>query len=255
MTTGIIKARTLQFLYRVTPPFLFEAVNAWTGRRNASRGQTYQGMTTDYDAAPLHIGRYGKAYDQYWSLDPNIPYNHVRYRYYNVAMAALLAKDVEGDYLCAGVAYGVAPRIFYDFAQLHRLEKSLHLVDPFNAIWDSKSTATRTYYHKDPSIVASQYPPEANVRIHRGVIPDALPLPGVSRLAFVYLDTSDAKAEAASLPLIWSQLSTGGIVVIDQYGQGDGEDFAVYDPVFAKLGATPLWFPSGQAMLVKSSSS
>jgi hypothetical protein len=125
MTAGIIKARTLQFLYRVTPPFLFEAVNAWTGRRNASRGQTYQGMTTDYDAAPLHVGRYGKAYDQYWSLDPNIPYNHVRYRYYNVAMAALLAKDVEGDYLCAGVAYGVAPRIFYDFAQLHRLEKSL----------------------------------------------------------------------------------------------------------------------------------
>jgi hypothetical protein len=195
MTAGIIKARTFQFLYRVTPPFLFEAVNAWTGRRNASRGQTYQGVTTDHDAAPLHVGRYSEAYDKYWSLDPNIPYNHARYRYYNVAMAAFLAKEAEGDYLCAGVAYGVAPRILYDFAQLHRLNKSLHLIDPFNAIWGSKSAATRAYYHKDPSIVARQYPAHAKVRIHRGMIPDALPLPGVSRLAFVYLDTTDPEAK------------------------------------------------------------
>jgi hypothetical protein len=252
MTAGIIKARTLQFLYRIMPPFLWDAVNAWTGRRNASRGQTYQGVTTDYDAGPLHGGRYGEAYDKYWSLDPNIPYNHVRYRYYNVAMAAFLARKAEGDYLCAGVAYGVAPRILYDFAQLHRLEKSLHLVDPFNAIWGSKSTATRAYYHRDPSIVARQYPAQAKVRIHRGVIPGALPLPGVSRLAFVYLDTTDPEAEAASLPLLWSQLSPGGIVIIDHYGHNDGEAFAIYDPVFAKLGATPLWFPSAQAMLVKS---
>jgi hypothetical protein len=210
-------------------------------------------VTTDYDAAPLHVGRYGEAYDKYWSLDPHIAYNRVRYRYYNVAMRAFLAKEAEGDYLCAGVAYGVAPRILYDFAEMHQLQKSLHLVDPFSAIWDSQSTATRAYYHKDPSIIVRQYPAEATVRIHRGVIPDALPLPGVSRLAFVYFDTSDAEAEAASLPLIWSQLSVGGIVVIDRYGQGDGEAFAIYDPVFAKLGVTPFWFPSGQVMLVKSS--
>ncbi|MGN6748732.1 MAG: class I SAM-dependent methyltransferase [Xanthobacteraceae bacterium] len=187
------------------------------------------------------------------NIDPNIPYNHVRYRYYNVAMAAFLAKESEGDYLCAGVAYGVAPRILFDVAQLQRLEKTLHLVDPFNAIWDSKSTLTRAFYHKDPAIVARQYPEQAKIRIHRGVIPDALPLSGVSRFAFVYLDTSDAEAEAASLPLLWSQLSTGGIVIIDHYGHNDGRAFAIYDPVFAKLGATPLWFPSGQAMLVKSS--
>jgi len=251
MTAGIIKARTFKFLYRVTPPFLFEALNAWTGRRNASQGQTYQGVTTDYDAGPLHGGRYGEAYDKYRSLDPNIPYNRLRYRYYNVAMASFLAREAEGDYLCAGVAYGVAPRILYDVAELHLLDKSLHLVDPFNAIWDSKSTATRAYYHEDPSIVARQYPAQAKVRIHRGLIPDALPLPGVSRLAFIYLDTSDAEAEVASLPPLWSQLSPGGIVIIDHYGRDDGRAFAIYDPVFAKLGAAPLWFPSAQAMLMK----
>jgi hypothetical protein len=61
MTAGTIKARTFQFLYRVMPPFLWDAVNTWTGQRNASRGQTYQGVTTDYDAAPLHVGHYGEA--------------------------------------------------------------------------------------------------------------------------------------------------------------------------------------------------
>jgi O-methyltransferase len=248
--TGLFKAKTLQFLYRVTPPVLFDAMLTMAGKRKATRGQTYQGMRTDYDAAPLHVGRYGESYDRYWSLDPHIKYNHVRYRYYNVAMAAQLAREAAGDYLCIGVAYGVAPRILYDVAELERFERTLHLVDPFTAIWNSKSAWTRSFYHNDPTIVTRQYPHDARVQIHRGLAPDILPLRGVSRIAFAYLDTSDEFAETASLQLIWPQLSPGGVMIIDRYGADDGF-FNVYDPVFEKLGITPFWFPSGQAMLIK----
>jgi hypothetical protein len=50
---------------------------------------------------------------------------------------------------------------------------------------------------------------------------------------------------------LWSQVSPGGVVIIDRYGARDGDAFAIYDPVFAKLGATPFWFPSGQCLLIK----
>jgi hypothetical protein len=183
-------------------------------------------------------------------VNPRAHPNWLRYRFYNICMTALSCRNVPGDFVCIGVDYGVAPRMVYDFLDFATLGKTLHLVDPFNAIWDAASQTTRPYYNTDPDYVRQQYPADAPVRMHRGSVPEALPLPDVSRIAFAFMDTGDADAEAKSLPVLFHQLSPGGAVIMDRYGSGDGF-FEIYDPVFAGLGVTPFWFPSGQCVIVR----
>jgi hypothetical protein len=211
---------------------------------------TYQAMTTKFDAVPMHSGRFGEIYERYWSLNPHWDYNVMRYRLYNICMAGWLCRNVPGDFICIGVDYGVAPRMVYDFVGLDQLGKTLHLVDPFTAVWDAKTPGKYANYNTAPDYVVAQYPAGASIKLHTGLAPDVLPLPGVKQVAFAFLDVSDAEAESSSLPILFDQLSPGGAIIVDRYGTGGGY-FHVFDPIFARLGLTPLWFPSGQALIFK----
>jgi hypothetical protein len=66
-------------------------------------------------------------------------------------------------------------------------------------------------------------------------------------LAFVLIDIGDLTASAESLPVFYEGLSPGGMVVAFEYGQNT-EHFA---PIVERLGITPFWLPSGQAVIVK----
>jgi hypothetical protein len=52
---------------------------------------------------------------------------------------------------------------------------------------------------------------------------------------------------AATLPNFYEALSHGGMLVAFEYGQNT-ERFA---PIIERLGVTPFWLPSGQAVIVK----
>ncbi len=249
-----MRSRLVNVAHGILPPFLFEAALRLAGKsvhpKESYRGLIYHGVWTSHNAKPLHVGRYAELYEKYQPLDPFTPINLTRYRLYNICMMARLCRNVPGDFLFVGISYGVGPRLLYDFLDFGKLDKTLHLLDPFTGIVDRSAKLTLGVYNTDPERVRAQYPPGAPIRIHCGVIPDLLPLPDVTRLAFVSLDTSDLVAESESLPILFEQLSSGGAIVVDRYGGGDGH-FEHYDPVFTKLGVEPFWFPSGQAVIVK----
>lgn len=220
------------------PHILWSALRAATGRAPIVE---HQGVTTRHSTLPMRSGAYAAAFARFASLDPHVESKDLQYRLYNVERAAALARDVPGDYLFAGISYGVAPRVVYDAIDFGQLDKVMHLVDPFSGIDRRDSIETRDSYNADESYVRRQYPPGARVRIHRNTIPDALPV--AERLAFVHLNTGDRHSEAASIGPLYDALSPGGVMLIDAYGQGAGA-FATYDPVVADL--PTWWIASGQ---------
>ena len=207
----------------------------------------YQGVRTAFDARPLHAGRFAESYDRHWRLLPHFTPDVTRYRCYNVATLAMQCRNVAGDFVFAGISYGVSARVLYDFVEFEKLGKIFHLIQhPFTAFNPTIVAAEAISIIRIPTMRG--HPANAPVKICRDIIPDALN--GIGSIAFAALNTTNPLAEAASLPTLFNKLAAGGIIVIDTYGMIGGR-FADYDPVFAGLDVTPLWFPSGQCAVIK----
>lgn len=230
---------------RATPPFLWDWLLKRRNPGNPFRGIDYQGVQTMHMPWPLHHGRYAELYDKFYSLDPAIPFNATRYRIYNHCMFALLCRNVPGDFVSAGVSFGVSPRIIYDYVNFESLGKTLHLIDGFDG---ATGNGIKPSYNTDAELVRRQYPANASIKIHKKLIPDAIT--GLGPIAFAGLHTGNKDAECASLPMLYERLSLGGWIFIDQYCQANGYHES-YNPVFEKLGVTPFWFPSGQCAITK----
>lgn len=205
----------------------------------------YQGVQTIHDMALLHSGAFGEAFDKAAAADTVDSMERIRLRVYNAAFLASLTNDVPGDFLFGGVSFGIAPRVLYDMVPRRRF----HMVDPFTG--EDISGQVRPSYNTDPEAVRRQYPADAPITMHRVRIPDGLPLPGVDRLAFVHLNTTVPKAEAESLPGLYSLLSPGGIILIDAYAMSGLEGRRSYDPALDALGIAPFVLVTGQGVVVK----
>ena len=200
-------------------------------------------MRTCANTKPLLEGKFDELYSRYRTLDPYESSDRWRYRIYNVCYFADLCSRVPGDFVCAGVSWGVAPRIVFDFVNFANLGKTLHLIDPFEGIVANDSNKIAKKYNCDPDYVLRQYPNGAPVVLHRERIPFRLAGP----LAFVFTDTGNPQADAAALPIFYESLVPGGVFVTEQYAN----NIHVYELALAQLGVTPLWLPSGQGVVIK----
>jgi O-methyltransferase len=235
----------IKFAKAVTPPVLWGLARKLLKR---SLPTSYQGVATQHNMRWLHEGRFAEIYDRHSRLNPYTIPNETRLRQYLDCMFAEFAKHVPGDFLSAGISYGVAPRVIYDFVDFARLGKTYHFIDPFLGINNPGETIAP--YNTDFEFVRNQYAADAPVKFHLGLIPDCFPLAGLEALAFVHLNTSHVVAEAASLPYLYERLSPGGIILIDYYSFGFGQ-FAGYDPAIEQVGASVFSMITGQGVIRK----
>lgn len=228
----------------IMPPILWNAIQYLRGRP-AGRfpWREFGSMATCANAKELLQGRFAELYAKYQPLDPFVPLDTTRYRHYNNCLFASLCRQIPGDFVCAGVSFGLAPRIVFDFTDFTTLGKTLHLVDPFEGVVSSGSDRISDRYNSDPDYVLRQYPPGAPIVLHRRRIPFRLP----GKLAFVFSNTGDPIAEADSIPVFYEALSPGGILISDQYAN----NVHLYEPVLNRLGLASLWLPSGQGVIFK----
>jgi hypothetical protein len=210
----------------------------------------YQGVYTQHSMRWLHEGRFAEIHDRHRKLNPFNAPNELRLRHYTACMFADFAKHVPGDFLSAGISFGVAPRVIYDFVEFGKLGKTYHFIDPFLGV--NYPGAGPSPYNTDFEFVRRQYPGDAPVVFHRQLLPDCFPLKGLDRgLAFVHLNTTHPPAEAASLRYLYESLNPGGYIVIDDYSFGTGQ-FEDYDPAVAALGARIYSLVTGQGVIQKS---
>jgi hypothetical protein len=230
-------------VHSLTPPILWNAYLRMRGFRQRFPWQQFGFMGTCANAEPLFEGKFAEIYDKYRSLDPFVARDATRYLNYNNCFFANLCRNVPGDFVCAGVSWGVAPRVIFDCIDFTKLGKTFHLVDPFQGAMSSASKRVSQNYNCDPDYVLQQYPLGAPVVIHRQPIPIKLP----GKLAFVFSNTGDPSADVESIPIFFEALSPGGIIITNQYANY----FSYYEPVLSRLGVAALWLPSGQGVIIK----
>jgi len=213
----------------ITPPIIW---NAYLRARGL--GQTswcdFGNMQTCMDTKPLFEGRFAELHNRYRELNP-FGGEAYRYRHYNVCYFASLCRHVPGDFVCAGVSFGMTAKMVYEFVDFPTLDKTFHLIDPFEGIVSNDSGRIATNYNRDPDYVLRQYPPDSPIVLHRKRVPFRLPGP----LAFVFTDTGNPAAAADSLPIFYQALSPGGILVAFEYGQKTER----YEPFLKQIGVTP----------------
>jgi hypothetical protein len=233
------------FVQSLAPPVIWNAYQRrLRGRAGNFPWHDFGNMTTCANSKSLLEGKFAELYTKYQPLNPFVPINAHRYRRYNECIFAYFCRQIPGDFVCAGVSWGVGPRIVFDFTDFpHLVGKTFHLIDPFEGIVSNTTDTVAKHYNCDPDYVLRQYPPDAPVILHRKRIP--LHLPG--RLAFVFTDTGNPAADAEALPIFYEALNPGGIFMSEQYAN----NIEHYEPVLARLGVTPLWLPSGQGVIIK----
>jgi hypothetical protein len=214
--------------------------------------RVYQGVSTEHSTRNMHEGRFAAAFDRYFPLDPHHAGDVRRLRSYTACMFAEHCRSARGDYLFAGISYGVLPRVIFEFigaaTDSQPGGRVFHLIDPFTGV-DETGSAYREY-NTDAAVVTAQYPPGSPIRFWREFIPGCFPLPGVHALAFVHLDTGVFDAEAASLSYLYGLLSPGGVIIIDHYAFGTG-NFEIFDPEIDRIGATVFAMVTGQGIIMK----
>jgi hypothetical protein len=244
---------------QITPPIIWKATR-YIQRvskhalgikiRESYRDIPYQGVRTAHNTKPLHRGRFARIYERFQPLDPFVPLNETRLRIYNVCLFAKNCATLEGDFVSAGISFGVAPRVIYDFVGFENLGKTYHFIDPLEAIESIKCTEVQKMYNNNLDYVLRQYAKAAPIKFHQSAIPDCLPIKDLKRLAFVHLNTGDWAAEAQSLRYFYNALSPKGAIIVDDYAIGDGH-FDIYDPILDELGIEPYWLPTGQCVIMK----
>ncbi len=226
----------------ITPPVIWNTYLRARGLRQTYPWRFFKNMGTCTNVKPLFDGKFAKIHDKYRALNP-FAADTYRYLHYNVCFFASLCRQVPGDFVCAGVSFGATARVVYEFVDFPTLGKTFHLIDPFEGTVTRESSTVSTNYNRDHDYVLRQYPLDSPIVLHRQRVPVRLSGP----LAFVFIDTGDAVANAESLPIFYETLSAGGIIISDGYGN----NIESYEPILQPLGISPFWLPSGQGVIVK----
>lgn len=227
-------------LFDLTPPLLQRLVRRVRGKPSR---HIYQGVNTPFDMSALHHGRFASIYDAAYRNDPDLigDGNLLRLRAYHAYLFAEIAMRARGDYLAAGVSYGVIPKVLYELS-VRGTGRTFHLVDPL-------ADHERAGYCKDPALVLALFDGDPAVRLHLSAIPAVFPIALPAGLAFAHLTTGDEEAELTSLPYLVDNLNPGGVVVIEDYAAQ--QIASRYDAAARQAGASIFTLSTGQGVLVK----
>lgn len=90
------------------PPIVWNAyLRLRRRRRTGLVWREFGNVITCSHSKPILEGQFAELYERYYKLDPFIPKEVWRYRLYNVAVFADFCRDIPGDFVCAGVSWGL----------------------------------------------------------------------------------------------------------------------------------------------------
>lgn len=197
---------------------------------------------------------------QYRSLDG------IAWRLNTLVWAAHDALRVPGDFVECGVYHGDMSWVVSDLVDIGAAGRTFYLYDTFEgfspqysssadfpAAPEFFSVADRGY--RTPGLyetVCGRFASKPYVKVIKGVVPDILYTVAPRQIAFLHVDMNSARPEIGALELLFDRVSSGGLIVFDDYGwllhkrQKDA-----HDGFMAARGYEILELPTGQGLLLK----
>lgn len=170
------------------------------------------------------------------------------WRAYILCWAARRAVDLPGDFVECGVNRGGSALTVIDYVGFGALAKTFYLLDTFAGPAGSAGADADGFFAE----VSRTFQPFANTRLIRGAVPATLEGVPAAQVAYLHLDMNAAPPEAAAAEFFWGRLTSGAVVVLDDYGWAPhlAQKHAL-DEFAARHGVQVLPLPTGQGLLFK----
>jgi hypothetical protein len=181
--------------------------------------------------------------------------------------AAATSLHVPGHFVECGVNAGFISSAIMQRLRWNTLGRRYYLIDTFNGpvlnqysreevqrgrLSIAEDAVARGAYVTDLERVRANYAEWPNAVVVQGVVPEVLSTLQLSQIAFLHIDMNCAYPERAALEFLWSSLSPGGMVLLDDYAYlGHNEQANAMDDAARGLGAEILSIPTGQGLIIK----
>ena len=165
-----------------------------------------------------------------------------------------------GDFVECGVNTGVHSLAICEYVNVNALDKSFYLFDTFCGIppeqMSDRERPRRIDYNETyPDCYEEarrSFAPFPRTRLVRGKVPDTLSLAAIDRVCYLHIDMNIAYPERKAIEHFWPKLSTGALVVLDDYGwHGYEEQMHSMDEFARQVGVEVLMLPTAQGLIVK----
>jgi len=187
--------------------------------------------------------------------------SHLQYYHWQihtVCWAAGSCLGIAGDFVELGVFKGFTTAVAAEYLDFKSVAKRWYLYDTFTGIPEDQLNAGWTDSYKElmPATayedVQRRFADYRNIQVIKGKVPDILDEISPERTAFMHVDLNSAVAERAALERLFDRLSTGGMIVFDDYGWTAAlQQKLAADEFMAAHGHAVLELPTGQGLVVK----
>jgi len=198
-----------------------------------------------YDLAVAHATSLG--------IDPHIRWRARVFQFF-------LKQRIPGKCIELGTAHGF---MFYcalkkfDDEGINFSDSKIFLVDKFDqkkvdpVVGDILPEKERNYSIDAESTIA-RFSCFKEVTVVRGTVPEVLTTFDTTEISFLHIDLNTAQAEVAGLKLLYKNLKSGAIVLLDDYGFPNFRESRIaHDELAVELGYEILSLPTGQGLIIK----
>lgn len=223
------------------------------------------GICSRHNADFMKAPEFVKAYS--FGMQGGNPATQIQWRVHMALWCATQALTIAGDFVECGVHTGIlsgAVVEWTNFAQ-HK-DRTFYLFDTWEGIPEEQisdqekqlgvSQMNRKYANGDSIFhgVQEKFKRWENTVITRGRVPDTLgALNECERIAYLSIDMNVVEAEMAAIERLWPKMTTGAMVLIDDYGWAQHVcQKQAWDQWADQNGVMILSLPTGQAIVRKS---
>jgi len=207
----------------------------------------------DFITDPL----FKESYDLAWqngSLDDT----HVHWRAHVACWSADKVKNLVGDFVECGVAKGFLSRAIVNYVDFNSLKKKFYLLDTYSGLVEEQITeeekrlGTKGGGYEESYEEVKRTFADFDVEVIRGQVPDTLNQVKADKVCYLSIDMNCVAPEIAAAEFFWEKITSGGIILLDDYGwPGHIEQKRGFDHFAEQRGVQVLSLPTGQGMIFK----
>jgi hypothetical protein len=185
-----------------------------------------------------------------------------RWHAFNCVIAAKQALLTEGDFVECGVNTGILSMTVCGVLGFDKIDRNFFLFDTFAGVpldgltgderEQAKAVNERQGYVDVYQRALNNFSRWPNAKLIRGSLPGTLDAIKGRRIAYLSIDLNSATYEMQVIDRLWSQISPGAVVVLDDYGwESHKRSFDAWNTFAAKVGHPIFQLPTGQGLIHK----
>ncbi len=230
------------------------------------RNYAEDGLVSAHDGGfredPRFRNAYARGVQASGGLDP-----HFEWRIHVALWVAEMGLRLPGDFAECGVNAGFCSSAIMRYLDWNAVGRRFWLFDTFagpvleqftveekraGRAAIAKAAIEAGAYVTDLERVRENFAEWPSAVLVPGMVPDALSVAQVERLAFLHIDMNCAAPEVAALEYFWERLSVGAGVLLDDYAYVGHEcQRRAMDEAARRFGRSVLALPTGQGLIVR----